>query len=140
MGGDASVFVDTSAFIAVVDRDQPWHSAAGAFFDETVASGSPVLMTSSLVVVESTALLQARFSVEFAIAFHDELLPVIDVRGVDDSLLAEATVAWRAARRRLLSLVDCASFALMRRDDIRVAFTFDRDFQDEGFAVVPSTG
>lgn len=55
-----------------------------------------------------------------------------------DHYLAKATIAWRAAKRRRLSLVDCVSFALMRRDDIRAAFAFDRDFEEEGFAVVPS--
>jgi predicted nucleic acid-binding protein len=101
--------------------------------------GDPALVTSSLVVVETTALIQARFGMDLAIAFHDDLLPVIEVRGVDESLLAEAVVAWRAARRRRLSLVDCVSFALMRRDGIRDAFAFDRDFEDEGFTLVPQT-
>ena len=140
MDSRTPVFVDTSALIAVIDRDQPWHAAAGKFFGESAASGSPALVTCSLIVVETTALIQARFGVELAIAFHDDLLPMLDVRGVDDSLLAEATVAWRAARRRRLSLVDCVSFALMRRDGMRAAFTFDRDFQDEGFVVLPSAG
>lgn len=135
--GDA-VFVDTSAFIAVVDRDQPWHEVAGTYFRETAAAGGPLLVTSLLIVVESTALLQARFGMDLAIAFHDDLLPVVHVRGVDDLLLTKATIAWRASKRRRLSLVDCVSFALMHRDDIRTAFAFDRDFEEEGFALVPS--
>jgi predicted nucleic acid-binding protein len=137
VGQDAPIFVDTSAFVAIVDRDQPWNSRASALFQEATTAGDPTLVTSSLVVVETTALIQARFGMDLAIAFHDDLLPVIEVRGVGESLLAEAVVAWRAARRRRLSLVDCVSFALMRRDDIRSAFAFDRDFRDERFALVP---
>ena len=137
MDSGEPIFVDTSAFIAVVDRDQPWNSTAGGFFREAAISGNPALVTSSLVAVETTALIQARFGMDLAIAFHDDLLPVIEVRGVDESLLAEAIVAWRAARRRRLSLVDCVSFALMRRDDFHSAFAFDRDFEDEGFTLVP---
>lgn len=95
-------------------------------------------MTSLLVLVESTALFQARFGMDLAIAFHDDILPLVHVRGVDDLLITKATIAWRAAKRRRLSLVDCVSFALMRRDDIRTAFAFDRDFETEGFALVPS--
>ena len=140
MGRSPAIFVDTSAFIAVVDRDQPWNSTASAFFREAMTGRDPTLVTSSLVAVETTALIQARFGMDLAIAFHDDLLPVIEVRAVDESLLAEAVIAWRAARRRRLSLVDCVSFALMRRDGIRSAFALDRDFVDEGFTLVPGAG
>lgn len=135
----APIFVDTSAFIAIVDRDQPWNPMASAFFRNVVSAGDSALVTSSLVEVETTALVQARFGMDLAIAFHDDLLPVIEIRAVDEYLLAEAVVAWRAARRRRLSLVDCVSFALMRRDGIRSAFAFDRDFADEGFLLAPWT-
>jgi predicted nucleic acid-binding protein len=36
-----------------------------------------------------------------------------------------------------LSLTDCASFELMHRLGIDTAFTFDRDFRDCGFRMVP---
>lgn len=32
--------------------------------------------------------------------------------------------------------VDCASFAIMRRMDIKKAFTFDRHFRTAGFAIL----
>ncbi len=140
MGQSASIFVDTSAFIAVAYPDQPGNPAASAFFQEAVTAGPPALVASTLVVVETTALIQARFGVDLAIAFHDDLLPVIEVRTVHESLLAKAFVAWRAARRRRLCLVDCVSCAPMRRDGIRAAFAFDRGFSAEGFALVPGTG
>jgi predicted nucleic acid-binding protein len=37
------------------------------------------------------------------------------------------------AHRRGLSLVDCTSFAIMRRQAITRAFHFDRHFQEQGF-------
>jgi predicted nucleic acid-binding protein len=37
------------------------------------------------------------------------------------------------AHRRGLSLVDCTSFAIVRRQAITRAFHFDRHFQEQGF-------
>jgi predicted nucleic acid-binding protein len=42
----------------------------------------------------------------------------------------------RFADKRL-SFADCASFVWMRRLGLRAAFTFDADFRDCGFAMVP---
>ena len=48
-----------------------------------------------------------------------------------------AVAAVLASARRNLSLVDCASFEVMRRRGLRTAFTLDRHFAEQGFAVVP---
>jgi predicted nucleic acid-binding protein len=42
-----------------------------------------------------------------------------------------------AAGRKRISLVDWASFGLMRRLRIDTAFTFDRDFAGQGFELIP---
>ena len=42
------------------------------------------------------------------------------------------------ASSRRLSLVDCVSFATMRRLGIKTAFVFDRHFSEQGFVCVPS--
>jgi predicted nucleic acid-binding protein len=39
-----------------------------------------------------------------------------------------------SARRRDLSLVDCVSFEVMRRNGITRAFAVDRHFQELGFS------
>ena len=40
-----------------------------------------------------------------------------------------------AAGRRDLSLVDCASFEVMRRSGIRTAFAFDPHFGEFGYEI-----
>jgi predicted nucleic acid-binding protein len=40
------------------------------------------------------------------------------------------------ANRRDLSLVDCTSFEVMRRNGLEVVFTFDPHFHEQGFQVI----
>ena len=47
------------------------------------------------------------------------------------------TSALLTANRRQLSLVDCISFEMMRRLEIKTAFTHDRDFAERGFECLP---
>ncbi len=49
----------------------------------------------------------------------------------------QALAGLLAARRRDLSLVDSASFVLMRRLGIRRALTVDKHFAEQGFDIVP---
>ncbi|MCU0722568.1 MAG: VapC toxin family PIN domain ribonuclease, partial [Planctomycetes bacterium] len=60
----------------------------------------------------------------------------VDVEWVSPEDHAAAVSAWLAARRKDLSLVDCASFEVMRRLGLRRAFAFDRHFEQEGFEKV----
>jgi len=46
--------------------------------------------------------------------------------------------AWLEASRRRLSLVDCTSFEVMRRLDLRQVFAFDGHFDEQGFEVLAS--
>jgi predicted nucleic acid-binding protein len=52
---------------------------------------------------------------------------------VDESLHQRAVAAWSAARRRGLSLVDCAGFELMRDLGVGTALAFDRHFEEQGY-------
>jgi predicted nucleic acid-binding protein len=48
-----------------------------------------------------------------------------------------AISALLTAGRRGLSLVDCASFEIMRSRGINTAFTFDLHFAEQGFTCIP---
>ena len=132
------IFVDTSALYAVLDRDDQAHESArdawiGWLSDERDIS----LLTSNYVLVESFALLQSRLGIEAVRAFHDDLLPVLQLQWTTPEDHEIATQALLLAGRRQLSLVDCTSFQLMRRLGVSQAFAFDRHFEEQGFELLP---
>jgi len=127
-----SVFVDTSAFLAVLNAGDENHARAARAFRRLVESGEDLIAT-SYVLVETMGLLQHRFGLAAARGFQDDVVPVLEVVWVDAELHGEGTAALLTAGRRGLSLVDCVSFACMRRRGMTRAFHFDRQFREQGF-------
>ena len=130
-----SVFVDTSALYAALDANDDAHARARSAWTELINSRRP-LLTTNYVCVESAALLQARLGMDAVRVLFDDLLPVVTVVLIDEALHAQAVATFLDANRRRLSLVDCASFAVMRRRGISAAFAFDPHFAERGFQLV----
>ena len=129
-----SVFVDTSALLALLDADDPEHERARAAWDELAEEGI-FLVSTNYVVVESVSVAQHRLGINAVRALVDDILPVIEVRFVDHTVHDAAMATLLAAGRRQLSLVDCASFEVMRRGELYRAFAFDKHFRERGFTL-----
>src|SRR5204863_9249327 len=113
------------------------HRAAAEWLGGPGRSGGEELLSHNYVVLESAALVQRRLGPEAVrVLFHD-LLPVMAVAYVDESLHRAAVGAFLAIAQRKVSLVDSVSFELMRNAGITRAFAFDRDFHEQGFETVP---
>lgn len=132
-----SIFIDTSAFLAVLDADDEYHSRAKRAWEEILSSGCP-LITSNYILVETSALVQNRLGLQATRVFQEDILPLLTIRWVDATIHSAATSALLAANRKKLSLVDCVSFEVMRHAVIKCAFTFDRHFKEQGFDSVPN--
>ena len=131
-----STFIDTSALVAVLDRDQPEHKRASRTWGKLLDGGQP-LVTCSYVLVELIALAQARLGTEAVHAIDDVIQPLLSIVWVNEEIHARAMAALRLAARRRLSLVDCAAFEVMRSLGIVRAFSIDQHFRQAGFSVVP---
>jgi predicted nucleic acid-binding protein len=132
-----STFVDTSAIMAVFDADDPQHQAARREWDNLMDTGEPVL-TSSYVVVETISLLHHRFGIPAVNRFLTDMLPAVMIEWVDEAVHSVGVSALLASGKRGPSLVDCVSFEVMRRLDVRTAFSYDKHFADAGFSTLPS--
>jgi predicted nucleic acid-binding protein len=127
-----AVFIDTSAFFAVLDADDANHAAAGRIWKSLIEQREE-LVCSNYILIESFALLQRRLGLEAARVFQSDVAGMLQVRWVDEPLHAAGVSALLTAGRRQLSLVDCVSFELMRRLGLTTAFAFDQDFVDQDF-------
>ena len=127
-------FVDTSGVYALLDTRDAAHGQATDLWRNLLHSGEP-LLTSSYVLVEASALVQRRFGMEALRVLHEDLLAPVEIRWVDASVHAIALAALFTAGRRALSLVDCASFVIMRANGVRQAFAFDEHFREQGFQI-----
>ena len=131
-----STFVDTSAFLAVLDADDQNHLPARAAWDNLVSSEDDLVCT-NYVLVETFALVQNRLGLEATRTFQEDIVPLLRVEWIDAQNHDSGMTALLIAARRQLSLVDCVSFNTMRRHEIAAAFTFDRHFAEQGFHCIP---
>ena len=129
-----SLFVDSSGFLALLDRDDPAHAGVRAAFE---AGRTEALRTHAYVVVETLAVARHRFGAAAAARLVDDVFPAVEVVAVDVGLHDEAVRDFRRAVESSVSLVDRTSFAFMRREGIEEAIALDADFRTAGFTTRP---
>jgi uncharacterized protein len=125
------IFLDTSAVYAWADAADPNHSTAVRRLKAILASGEE-LLTHNYVLVESSALLQARLGLAAAIKLAKDSAAFV-IEWIDDDLHAAGIRELERSRKRHVSLVDHISFLVMRRRHLAMAFAFDPDFTSAGF-------
>jgi predicted nucleic acid-binding protein len=132
-----SVFVDTSAFYAVMVRTEEGHDRALKAFQKLVEGGR-ALSTTSYVLLETAALLQHRLGLAPVHDFDSHILPLLTVHWVAAELHKRGMKRLARENRRKLSLVDCVSFELMASEGLRDVFALDGHFADAGFRLIPA--
>ena len=128
-----TVFVDTSGFYAVLDRDDANHPKAKQVWT-ALLSEPAALLTNNYVLLETTALLQHRIGLVAVRAFHEEVVSLLEVHWVTEEQHRSGLEAVLSSARKKLSLVDCVSFQVMRQYGVRHVFCFDAHFGEQGFA------
>ncbi len=128
-----SVFIDTSVLIAFLDEDDPRHSECRAAWEHGVLAADG-FVTTDYVFLEAVSVAQRRWGLAAVRALVDEFFPLVHVEPVAPGDRDAAVSALLAAERRQPSLVDCVSFAVMRRLRIRDYLALDPHFDEQGFA------
>jgi predicted nucleic acid-binding protein len=129
------LFVDTGAWLALVNRADPAHGAVVAVL--TTFNGR--LVTSNYVVDETITVCRFRLGFQAAQQLGQRLMAAVDIDVI--RLTAEdEQAAWhlfQAREDKPYSFTDCTSFVLMRRLKLGRAAAVDDDFRREGFEVTP---
>lgn len=133
------LFVDTSAWFALVDRSDQNHRAAAGFVKQFRVE--PVIWHLTDYIVDETAtLLRLKLSHCEAVAFLDFLDRSRQVvrSQVTPDLLREAEAIFRRYSDKKWSFTDCVSFAYMDAQGLADVFAFDRNFTEYGKQPHPS--
>jgi predicted nucleic acid-binding protein len=131
-----SPFADTSGWGCLIDATQKHHALAAAIY-RNVRQQQARLITTNYIITELAALMSSPLHLPrpSIIAFLEGIKtsPYVEVIHVDQILDDQA---WRLYQQRTdkdWSLVDCASFVLMKQRSIAEALTTDHHFEQAGF-------
>jgi uncharacterized protein len=130
-----NVFIDTSAFYALMDSSDRYHEKARKLWISLLDEESH-LKTTNYIIIETLALIQSRLGFEAAHLFSGNILALMDILWVDEPRHNLAFELWLSLGRKKSSLVDCVSFITMRYYSLEHVFGFDRHFDEQGFKIM----
>jgi len=131
-----TIFVDTSAWLALNDKNDRYHNRAVAKSLE-IKIQRIELITSEYIIDESITLIRYRVSHKAAVVFGDSIFNSNIVR-IMDVTNEGRNRAWEKFKQyddKEFSFTDCTSFVLMKKMKLQKAFTFDEHFKRMGFEV-----
>ena len=133
-----SVFIDTSAFVALRNRSEAEHARARETLAELIAGGA-ALFTSNYVFAETYTALMVRVGRAEAIEWGRRFRAggAIDLVHLDRPIEERAWEILEGHEDKRWSYVDATSFALIERDGAAEAFAFDVHFAQRGLRVLP---
>ena len=133
-----TLFVDTSGWAAPVLRNTPNHEEI-ATFAQQMTRAARLLITTNYVLTEVIALLTSRSRLPRPRILHflRQIRQTVDIVHVDLDTDQTAWATLDQYAEKSWSLVDAASFVVMRQLGLQEAFTSDEHFVQAGFLRVP---
>jgi predicted nucleic acid-binding protein len=132
----ANVFADTAGWGHLADPTQAHHARAAAIYRTGRQQGRKFI-TTNYILTELVALMTSPLHIPrpAIIAFIEGLKtsPHVEIVHVDSALDEQAWQLLTQRPDKEWSLVDCASFVVMRQRGILEALTTDQHFEQAGF-------
>lgn len=124
-----TVFIDTGAFYAALNKKDTHHQRTGDFFFAAKDKGWR-LITSNFVIAETHALILNRLGREAALLFLKSL-PTLIVRATEEDEQRGKDIIFSYADKNF-SYCDAVSFAIIERLSIKKVLAFDVHFKQYG--------
>ncbi len=132
------VFVDTAAWIAVINVRDALHVRAQSVYEGLVRRKVP-LVTSDFVLLEVADALSAPLLRLHTIAFINRMRRgMVEIVPLSEELMMKGWALYCQRPDKEWGLTDCTSFVLMQEEGISEAFTSDHHFTQAGFSILLS--
>jgi predicted nucleic acid-binding protein len=128
-------FVDTAAWIALINRSDQLHEQAKTVMNQLKEEKSKLVTTEFILIEVANALSKPPLRSR-AVTYINGLrrLKTVQIIPANAELFHAGWLLYSDRLDKEWSLTDCISFEIMRREKIIRAFTSDRHFEQAGFA------
>ena len=132
-----AVFVDTSAWLALINEADTDHVKAKTIRDNLLRSKKRFIVTDYIIVEIANSLCKTRWR-SHAVKLINSIRETdsIEVVEIDKEILGNAWNMYSTRTDKEWSLTDCVSFVVMKKHGIRDAFTNDLHFEQAGFYIL----
>ena len=133
-----NIFIDTSAYIALMNKNDQYHNSAKTYYKKQLKSGLR-LMTTNFVICETLNFLRAKSDLNIAVKFWENIKKskIVEEIHVTTDTENNAFELFKKYSDKDFSFTDCTSFVVMKQYNLTTSFTFDEHFRQIGFLVVP---
>ena len=130
----SKVFVDTAAWLALVNTDDDLHDQAIQVKNQLQQEKAYLITTDFIFLEVADALAATKFR-RRTIAYIQRLRELVNLRvlPVGESLYNQGWQLYCPRLDQSWGLTDCINFVVMQQENISVAFTSDRHFEQAGF-------
>ncbi len=128
------VFVDTAAWLALLNIDDALHAHAQRVMS-TLRQQRMSLVTTEFVLLEVADALSAPTQRAQTVGFINGLrrMPILSIIPASQSLCVDSWTLYSNRLDKDWSLTDCSCFVVMTKEHITQAFTSDHNFEQAGF-------
>jgi len=130
-----SIFIDTCAFIALVDSGDEYNFIAADLFKKAVEADEK-FFSSNYILLETIFLLQREIGLSAINDFRKLMLPIINIIWVDEKIHNDCLNNLIAAEKRKISFTDYSSFYILDNYKIDMVFSFDKHFKEKGYEIL----
>ena len=127
----SKVFIDTNVFVAINDdRDSTHKRALDLLYKLNEAKVN--YFTSSDIIGESLTVISQKLGKKQATEFLKDVKVIAEEIFIDENIHYAARKFFKRVKSKNVSFIDCSSVIAMKRNKIKVIFSFDESFKSLG--------